>query len=253
MPRLRGRPSAQKLWSQLRIRDHWRIPVEETQRAIDLSEELTSTALFANGTSGKDVDVIAVMAACAETINRDLGAQQICINSDQPQIVVSADPIAMKDIMARLMEPMSQWAAPGSTMQVNVRNETQDDDSTAVGIHSNCEIANHKERCRTACSSRRAAHRAETRQRLFEGIACDRPYRRHGKLTADGEWLQADPRHAPDARQTRRQEDQCAPEAMASGFERRIRKVGAWHSRSCGVSEIACSADPRVSEAPTPL
>jgi two-component system, probable response regulator PhcQ len=136
------RPAAQKLWSQLRIRDHWRIPVEETQRAIDLSEELTSTALFANGTSGKDVDVIAVMAACAETINRDLGAQQICIHSDQPQFVVSADPIAMKDIMERLMEPMSQWAAPGSTMQVNVRNETQDDDSTVVGIHfelRNCE------------------------------------------------------------------------------------------------------------------
>ncbi len=144
------RPSAQKLWSQLRIRDHWRIPVEETQRAIDLSEELTSTALFANSTSGKDVDVIAVMTACAEAINRDLGAQQICINSDQPQIVVSADPIAMKDIMARLMEPMSQWAAPGSTMQVNVRNETQDDDSAVVGIHfelRNCESQKAMQDC----------------------------------------------------------------------------------------------------------
>jgi two-component system, probable response regulator PhcQ len=144
------RPSTQKLWSQLRIRDHWRIPVEETQRAIDLSEELTSTALFADAASGKDVDVIAVMAACAETINRDLGAQQICIHANQPQIVVSADPVAMRDIIARLLEPMSQWAAPGSTIRVNVRNETRDDDSAAVGIHfelRNCEAQRAMQDC----------------------------------------------------------------------------------------------------------
>jgi two-component system probable response regulator PhcQ len=135
------RPSAQKIWSQLRIRDHWRIPVEETQRAIDLSEELTSTAIFADGGPGKNVDLISVMTACAETINRDLGAQQVCIHAEQPQIIVSADPVAMRDIMARLMEPMSQWAAAGSIMQINVGSQALDD-GTAVGIHfelRNCE------------------------------------------------------------------------------------------------------------------
>ncbi|MES1179943.1 MAG: response regulator, partial [Hyphomicrobium sp.] len=144
------RPAAQKLWSQLRIRDHWRIPVEETQRSIDLSEELTSTALFADNAAGGDVDLIAVMGACAETINRELGTQQICIKSEEQQIVVSADPLALRDIMARLMEPMSQWAAPGSTMLVNVRNEAPDGEDTVVGIHfelRNCEAQRAMQDC----------------------------------------------------------------------------------------------------------
>lgn len=136
------RPSAQKIWSQLRVRDHWRIPVEETQRAIDLSEELKSTALLADRGPGKDANVVSIVSACADAINRELGAQQICINADRPEMVIAADPTVMNEILAQLMEPMSQWPASGSTVLVNIRSEGDDNGTPAVGIHfelRNCE------------------------------------------------------------------------------------------------------------------
>ncbi len=136
------RPAAQKIWSQLRVRDHWRIPVEETQRAIDLSEELKSAALLADKGPGKDANVVSIVSACADAINRELGAQQICINADRPEMVIAADPAVMNDILAQLMEPMSQWPASGSTVLVNITSEGEEKGTPAVGIHfelRNCE------------------------------------------------------------------------------------------------------------------
>lgn len=136
------RPAVQKIWSQLRIRDHWRIPVEETQRAIDLSGELTQTTLLANEDPGKNADVVAIVSSCAEAINRELGAQQIYVSADRPEMIISADPAVMNDVMTQLMEPVSQWPASGSTVLVNIKNEAEDDGTASVGIHfelRNCE------------------------------------------------------------------------------------------------------------------
>jgi len=143
------RPSAQKSWSQLRIRDHWRIPVEETQRAIDLSEVLTTPALLADARPG-EVDLIAMLTACADDINRDLGGQQIMVHADQPRIILSADPVAMREIITRLMEPMSQWAAAGSVLLVNVSRDALDGDTADVAIHfelRNCEPQRSMQDC----------------------------------------------------------------------------------------------------------
>ncbi len=49
------RPAVQKQWSQLRVQDHWRIPVEETQRAVNLTEELMDRAFFASNDAGAEV------------------------------------------------------------------------------------------------------------------------------------------------------------------------------------------------------
>ncbi|MET0432174.1 MAG: response regulator [Hyphomicrobium sp.] len=136
------RPSVQKLWSQLRIRDHWRIPVEETQRAIDLSEALTRTTLRADGGTDKQADLVSIVTACAETINRDLGSQLVSVNAEQPQMFVGADPAVMSSIMAQFMEPLGQWPSSGGTMLVNIKNDGKDADNGAVSIRfemRNCE------------------------------------------------------------------------------------------------------------------
>ncbi|SFV38922.1 response regulator [Hyphomicrobium facile] len=143
------RPSAQKAWSQLRIRDHWRIPVEETQRAIDLSEVLTTPPLLADA-HPSEVDIVAVLTDCANEINRELGGLQVVIHADQPQLAVSADPAAMREIITRLMYPMSQWAAAGSVLLVNVARDTLDDDMPGVAIHfelRNCEPQRSMQDC----------------------------------------------------------------------------------------------------------
>ncbi len=136
------RPSAHNLCSPLRIRDHWRIPVEETQRNIDLSEDLARDTLRADPAPEKNVDIVSIVTACADAINRELGAYQVNVSTDQPQMTVTANPAAIHEIMTRLIEPLSLWPAAGSLVQINIKNETQDDDSAAVGIHfeiRNCE------------------------------------------------------------------------------------------------------------------
>lgn len=140
------RPSAQKQWSQLRIRDHWRIPVDETQRGIDLSEELTRKTLHADAIveNGAEMgaDVVAIVATCADAINRELGAQQICVSTERPQMLVAANPAKMLEIMMQLMEPMSLWAANGSTMQVNIKSDARNGDDATVDLYfelRNCE------------------------------------------------------------------------------------------------------------------
>lgn len=114
------RPFVQKQWSQLRIQDHWRIPVDETQRAINLTEDLMDRSLFANNEAGAGADIVAIANACADSINEEHGQRHVRVSSDEDSIVIPASPFAIQSIMQKLMEPVSRWAAPGSTMQVNV-------------------------------------------------------------------------------------------------------------------------------------
>lgn len=132
------RPFVQKQWSQLRVQDHWRIPVDETQRAINLTEDLMDRALFANNDAGAIADIVAIANACADSINEEHGERHVRVLSDEDSIVVPTSPFAIQSIMQRLMEPVSRWAAPGSTLQVNV---TRNSEGEAV-IHletRNCE------------------------------------------------------------------------------------------------------------------
>jgi two-component system probable response regulator PhcQ len=132
------RPFVQKQWSQLRVQDHWRIPVDETQRAINLTEDLMDCALFANNDAGASADIVAIANACADSINEEHGERHVRVSSEEDSIVVPASPFAIQSIMQRLMEPVSRWAAPGSTLQVNV---TRNAEGEAV-IHletRNCE------------------------------------------------------------------------------------------------------------------
>jgi two-component system probable response regulator PhcQ len=136
------RPSVHKLWSQLRIQDHWRMAVEETQRVITLSEELMDTTLLTGSGSAEETDLVAVAQECADAINHEQGSQQIKIRADSPKIVIPGSPVAVHGIMQRLMEPISRWAALGSTAQVNLNKQVQEGEDAVAKIHfeaRNCE------------------------------------------------------------------------------------------------------------------
>ena len=135
------RPSAQKLWSQLRVRDHWRIPVEEAERTIELSESLKTPVLNASTGALNSTDVVSVITECADSINRDAGAAQISVTAEQSTLAIDANPATMREIFYMLMEPMSTWPAAGSNVHVNVRSEGTEA-GTAVGVEfelRNCE------------------------------------------------------------------------------------------------------------------
>ncbi|AGK57983.1 response regulator receiver protein [Hyphomicrobium denitrificans 1NES1] len=132
------RPIVRKQWSQLRVQDHWRIPVDETQRAINLTEDLMDRALFASNDAGASADLVAIASACADSINEEQGEKHVRISSDEDSIVVAASPFVVQSILQRLMEPASRWAAPGSTLQVNITRN----DKGEAGVHletRNCE------------------------------------------------------------------------------------------------------------------
>jgi two-component system probable response regulator PhcQ len=134
------RPIVRKQWSQLRVQDHWRIPVEETQRAINLTEDLMDRASFANNDSGASADLVAIASACADSINEEQRETHVRISSDEDSVVVAASPFAVQSILQRLIEPASRWAAPGSTLQVNITRNEQGE----AGLHletRNCEAA----------------------------------------------------------------------------------------------------------------
>lgn len=114
------RPAIQKQWSQFRAQDHWRIPVEETQRAINLAEDLMEPVLVASNDTGTEADLVAIANACARVINDEYGGQETRVTSDQSKIAVMASPDAIQSIMQMVMEPMRRWAAPGSTLQVDL-------------------------------------------------------------------------------------------------------------------------------------
>jgi two-component system probable response regulator PhcQ len=132
------RPSIQKQWSQLRVQDHWRIPVDETQRAINLTEDLMDRTLFASNDASASADIVAIANACADSINEELGERHVRVSSEDDSIAIGVNPFALQSIMQRLMEPVSRWAAPGSTVQISV---TRNEEGEAV-IHletRNCE------------------------------------------------------------------------------------------------------------------
>jgi two-component system probable response regulator PhcQ len=132
------RPALQKQWTQLRAQDHWRIPIEETERAINLAEDLMDRTLLASNDAGADTNLVAIAHECVRTINDEYGGQNVRVHSDRETISVAASAHAMQAIMQRLMEPMRRWAAPGSTLQVNL--DQRADGEIAINLEArNCE------------------------------------------------------------------------------------------------------------------
>jgi two-component system probable response regulator PhcQ len=144
------RASVQRQWSQLRAQDHWRIPVEETHRIINLSEELMADDLLASPDANGTTDLVALVNDCAQTVNNEHGLPQIKVNSDADAIVIPADATVVQGVMQRLLEPMSHWAAAGSTLQVNISKEHREGEDSVAKIHfetRNCDPARAMQDC----------------------------------------------------------------------------------------------------------
>jgi two-component system, probable response regulator PhcQ len=143
------RSAVQQQWSQLRVQDHWRIPVNETQRMISLSEDFMNKELTAPQGAAEQTDLVALVNDCAQAVNHEHGSQQVNIFGGSEPILIPADARVVHGIMQRLLEPMSRWAAPGSTLQVNIgKDRSGDDDCVAIHFETrNCEAAKAVQDC----------------------------------------------------------------------------------------------------------
>jgi len=74
------RSAVQKQWSQLRVQDHWRIPVNETQRMMNLSEDLMNKELTAPDGTADETDLVALVNDCAQAVNHEQGSEQIKVS-----------------------------------------------------------------------------------------------------------------------------------------------------------------------------
>jgi two-component system probable response regulator PhcQ len=144
------RPAVQKQWSQLRAQDHWRIPLDEAQRMITLSEELMDEALVRAQNADDQTDLLSVINDCAEAVNHDFGEQQVRVTGGSAPIHIPVSRTLTEGIMQRLMEPMSRWAAIGSTLQINVdkrSSEGADDNVVILFEARNCEAGKSVQDC----------------------------------------------------------------------------------------------------------
>jgi two-component system probable response regulator PhcQ len=144
------RPAVQKQWSQMRAQDHWRIPLDEAQRMIALSEELADEAFVCDQNTADRTDLLSVINDCAEAVNHDFGEQQVRVTGGSAPMHIPVSRTYTEGIMQRLMEPMSRWAAIGSTLQINVKKESGEgsNDNVAIVFEArNCEAGKAMQDC----------------------------------------------------------------------------------------------------------
>lgn len=136
--------AVQRQWALLRAQDHWRIPVDETNRMMKLSEDLADPTLAPANDNGGASDIVSVVTASAERLNRREDGRRISIRSGSDSILVAADQQVLGAVIDRVLEPMSRWAAAGTPLQVRISKEFADNQHSGVKIHletQNCEPA----------------------------------------------------------------------------------------------------------------
>lgn len=115
------RSTVKKQWAETIANDHWRLPVEETQRLIGLSQQLMDPSLVQNAETGAETDLVSVISDCAQSLKRAHNIMSVSVKCEAEKVVVPAEPAVLQGIISRLIEPMSQWAATGSTLIVSVK------------------------------------------------------------------------------------------------------------------------------------
>lgn len=116
------RPAIRKQWSELPPENHWRLPIEEAQRFVKLSEQLVDESLMAHHQDDQEAELVSVISDCAAALRDAHNKMAVSVRSEVDELKVPTNAAYLADIMKRLMAPMSDWAAPGSTLLVQVRD-----------------------------------------------------------------------------------------------------------------------------------
>ncbi|WP_072395138.1 response regulator [Hyphomicrobium sp. CS1GBMeth3] len=116
------RPAIRKQWSELRSECHWRLPVEEAQRLVQLSRQLVDDSTMAHHQDHQEAELVSVVSNCASALRDAHNKMSVSVRSEVDELKVPTNAAHLADIMKRLMAPMSDWTAPGSTLLVQVRN-----------------------------------------------------------------------------------------------------------------------------------
>jgi two-component system, probable response regulator PhcQ len=128
------RPAVHQLWSQLRVRDHWRIPVEETQRGIALANSFRSPPAAPSNQTSEEIDVMALASECASAVKTHLGADVFTVTADDGPAVISGDRQAIRDALMSMMTSIAHWATAGSTIDIHCRPESQNGSVPAIAV-----------------------------------------------------------------------------------------------------------------------
>jgi two-component system, probable response regulator PhcQ len=116
------RPAVKRQWDSMQNADHWQLPVSEAQRHIGLSMQLLDQAIIPSNDDRATSDVVSVVADCAQALKSIHDVMTVNVQHDVDSAMVAADTAVLKGIMSRLLQSMSHWVTPGSTMQVRVRD-----------------------------------------------------------------------------------------------------------------------------------
>lgn len=119
------RPAVKRQWDAMPIGDPWQLPVTETQRQIGLSMQLMDPSLIATNDENVTSDAVSIISDCARSLKLAHDMMSVSVQPDIDKALVKADAAVLKGIVARLMQSMSQWVTPGTTMLVRIRDSAK--------------------------------------------------------------------------------------------------------------------------------
>lgn len=117
------RAAIERQWETVRSEDHWRMPVEETKRLISITGQLNGGAPAASPAEEGKTELVSVVSDCAEALRSTHRLMNITVHSDSDQVPLSAQTPVVSGIVEGLMKPLSQWAAPGTTVTIHIKDQ----------------------------------------------------------------------------------------------------------------------------------
>ncbi len=116
------RGTIKRQWAEMPPHNHWELPVAETQRLIDLSQQLMDSSLEISEGTECESDLVTIVSDCAHSLKRAHHSMSVSFRPNANKAMVPADSELLSGIVTRLLMSMNQWVAPGSTLMVRVRD-----------------------------------------------------------------------------------------------------------------------------------
>lgn len=119
-------------WQKMKPEDHWRLPLDESQRLVSVADELVKKAPASE--TEMQTDVLPLLAECASALTAAHRMMSVSVHTDERCLPVAGAPEELRDIIESMMRPICQWAAPGSTVVVQATKDKSAPDQALISF-----------------------------------------------------------------------------------------------------------------------
>lgn len=130
------RPVVRSQMSAMRAEDHWRLAVEEAQLMVGVASKLSAGSPESADApfESEPADIVGVIEDCASALRDVHKLMSISIRASTGLAPIRTHSDELRGIVSRLMAPISTWTAPGTTIQVQVKNMARQGEQGGAAI-----------------------------------------------------------------------------------------------------------------------